>query len=400
MRNEIKKTMIFYLIRRSTSSSSFHFVIPALASMSSLDELSRVDESEISQPLCTALQVALVDLLASWQLQPSAATGHSSGEIAAAYCVGALSHETAIRIAYHRGIITTRSSANDSPSGAMMAVGLSEEEISPYAEEAMKRSGGRLSVDCVNSHKNVTMTGDMSAIEALSEMLDGSGIFARKLHVPVAYHSHFMEGLADEYRQNIKSIQARTLEGSESIIPMFSSVTGRRATMTELSVPEYWVKNLTSKVKFSESLSQMVDFLLKDRGGNNKSDQDLLLEIGPHPALQRPIKDTVEGTRVKGFDYDYLLSREIESNLAIANAMGRLRCRGYWVDLTKASFPGVQAEQFQTLTDLPQYPFNHLHSYWIESRLNKNFKFRQHPRHELLGIRETDWNRECPYASA
>ena len=46
---------------------------------------SRIHHPEYSQPLCTALQVALVDLLAEWKVQPSVVVGHSSGEIAAAY---------------------------------------------------------------------------------------------------------------------------------------------------------------------------------------------------------------------------------------------------------------------------------------------------------------------------
>jgi acyl transferase domain-containing protein len=45
----------------------------------------------INQPLCTALQVALVDLLEHWAVQPYAVVGHSSGEIAAAYAFGAIS---------------------------------------------------------------------------------------------------------------------------------------------------------------------------------------------------------------------------------------------------------------------------------------------------------------------
>ena len=265
----------------------------------------------------------------------------------------------------------------------------------------MRRSGGRLSVGCVNSPKNVTMTGDVSAIEALRQIMDDLSIFARKLQVPVAYHSHHMEDLADEYRRKIQNIRARTPnEGPTSTTPIFSSVTGQRVTVTELSVPDYWIRNLTGKVRFSESLCQMARYLLKARNGSNNSDQDLLLEVGPHPALQRPTKDTIEDAGLKGFDVDYLLSRETESPLALANAMGRLRCRGCWVDLTKASFPGVEAEHVQTLTDLPSYSFNHSQSYWIESRLSKNFKFRQHPRHELLGIRETDWNRTLPSTCA
>jgi acyl transferase domain-containing protein len=42
---------------------------------------SRIDFPEFSQPICTALQIALVDLLHHWGLKPKATVGHSSGEI-------------------------------------------------------------------------------------------------------------------------------------------------------------------------------------------------------------------------------------------------------------------------------------------------------------------------------
>lgn len=52
-----------------------------------LDELSNfknIDRPEYSQPLSTALQIALVELLKSFGISPKAVVGHSSGEIAAA----------------------------------------------------------------------------------------------------------------------------------------------------------------------------------------------------------------------------------------------------------------------------------------------------------------------------
>ena len=45
---------------------------------------SRVNDPEFSQPICTALQIALVDLYQSLGIVPSVVVGHSSGEIAAA----------------------------------------------------------------------------------------------------------------------------------------------------------------------------------------------------------------------------------------------------------------------------------------------------------------------------
>jgi len=39
-----------------------------------------VNDSEYSQPLCTAVQIALVDLMARWGVKAAATIGHSSGK--------------------------------------------------------------------------------------------------------------------------------------------------------------------------------------------------------------------------------------------------------------------------------------------------------------------------------
>lgn len=41
---------------------------------------SKVHDAVQSQPLCTAVQIALVDLLRSWGINAEAAAGHSSGK--------------------------------------------------------------------------------------------------------------------------------------------------------------------------------------------------------------------------------------------------------------------------------------------------------------------------------
>ena len=46
----------------------------------------RFNDAEITQPLCTAIQIAIVDLLVQWGVEPMVTIGHSSGEIAAAVC--------------------------------------------------------------------------------------------------------------------------------------------------------------------------------------------------------------------------------------------------------------------------------------------------------------------------
>jgi len=61
------------------------------------DGESRINESALAQPVTTIIQMALVDLLGDYGVQPSWVVGHSSGEIAAAYAAGILSDEDATR---------------------------------------------------------------------------------------------------------------------------------------------------------------------------------------------------------------------------------------------------------------------------------------------------------------
>ena len=101
---------------------------------SAMEELGReaaysnMDDPAYAQPLTTVLQVALVQMLQSWGITPSSVVGHSSGEVAAAYCAGAISREDAWRISYTKGSAFSRI-AQDSGNarGSMLAASLSME---------------------------------------------------------------------------------------------------------------------------------------------------------------------------------------------------------------------------------------------------------------------------------
>lgn len=43
-------------------------------------ETSQINFASHSQPVCTAIQIALVKLLQEWSIKPTAVVGHSSGE--------------------------------------------------------------------------------------------------------------------------------------------------------------------------------------------------------------------------------------------------------------------------------------------------------------------------------
>lgn len=212
-------------------------------------EGSRVNEAEISQPACTAVQLGLVTLLRRWGISPSIVAGHSSGEIAAAYTSGFISFKTAMAIAFFRGRSTLElHEKGDSLQGGMIALGTDADSATSLLESTA--SIGRASIAAINSPNSVTVSGDMAVIEAIEQIANAQGIFNRKLKVGVAYHSYHMELVAASYQAAIEPYcQAdRTSVSVDNVTPdkavFFSSVTGCRERADTLTDAAYWVKNL------------------------------------------------------------------------------------------------------------------------------------------------------------
>lgn len=145
------------------------------------EEGSRVNETEMAQPLCTALAIGIVNQLQRWGLRPSSVLGHSSGEMAAAYASGAISSSSAIKIAYYRGIVAKSQEGK----GGMTAVGLGAEQVSPFLRNTT------VEIACKNSPSSVVISGTADELDAVTKQIKHElpEVFCRKLRVNVAYHS-------------------------------------------------------------------------------------------------------------------------------------------------------------------------------------------------------------------
>ncbi|KAL8882951.1 MAG: hypothetical protein Q9198_000127 [Flavoplaca austrocitrina] len=349
------------------------------ASWSLIDELmqpaesSRVNHAVVGQPLCTAIQCALVDLLASWNIKPSSVTGHSSGEIAAGYACGSLLLESALTISYHRGLLaSTRLEENGKLRGAMLAASISETEAASLIRR-IPPGRGQAMVACVNSPGSITLSGDSQAIMTIQSMLQAREIFTRKLQIGTAYHSHHMQIVADCY---LAALQSLPNPSPNLSVAFFSSVTGEKLAGEKLDAA-YWVKNMVSQVKFSASLQALHGAVKSDKG-------QTLLEIGPHGALAGFVKQTLGSTGGKPFRHISTLSRGKDAIQTMFTAASQLAVLGYPINLQAVNDPKGE-HQPSLLTDLPTYPWDHSTSYWHESRLSVDYRQRTVSRHPLLG---------------
>lgn len=339
----------------------------------SLDEkTTRVNQAHISQPACTAIQLALIELLRSWGIVPTAVIGHSSGEIAAAFAAGVLSVDSAMEIAYHRGrLVPVLKQRYPDLQGSMMAVGCGKEEIDPLIQQLANREAR---IACYNSPQSLTISGDTPAINELQQVLEEKQMFNRKLVIETAYHSHHMEMIAEDYLDSIRHLPAP----NTSDVRFFSSLTGKEASHSELD-PTYWVRNLTSPVKFAQAAAHLVAPI-----GEFSTGVDIIVEVGPHSALQGPVKQTLKtvGGAVNKIPYAGTLSRKKDAVDTMLDLASTLFCKGSYLNFANIN---LTAKKPNLLIDLPRYPWNHSNTYWHESRIAKLHKYRQFPRHDVLG---------------
>ncbi|KAI0438674.1 lovastatin nonaketide synthase [Xylaria telfairii] len=354
------------------------------------DESVDINLPEYSQPLTTCLQIALVDLLRSLGVMPSVVLGHSSGEIAASYAAGVLSRSSAVKVAFHRGRLSSRISTADSDMFTMMAVGLSREKVGRYIDR-LKDARQNVTIACINSPQSVTLSGRKAPILQLQQWLEAEGIFARKLRITLPYHTHFMEEIVGDYISALGKLEVGSERDRASMI---SSVSGQIVTTSELASAGYWVKNLVSPVEFEACYNYLLALVNSPPTKARSIDYSNIthvLEVGPHSALQGPIRETqTEFTGYKELDYVATLVRGEDASVAFLKAMGRLYCAGYPLDLLKAN--DIDDSPQPMPSGMPRYPFDHSQRYWIESSLSHNLRFRGAPRHDLLGTRNLDWN--------
>ena len=238
--------------------------------------------------------------------------------------------------------------------GAMMSVGLSDDAVQPYLNKL--EALDIVVVACVNSPSNVTLSGDSAALVKLEEQFASEKIFARRIKVEVAYHSPHMRVIADEYLASIESIQP--LPTTKSAPLFFSAVTGTKVDPSELDA-SYWVRNMVSPVQFVQALGSISPATagVRHRRRDGLS-PDIILEIGPHSALQGPVRQILaKNGRAEETQYSSILYRGKDAIVSSLEAMGTLWTKGQALNLLHVNCLEANPKPLQSLTDLPNYPW-------------------------------------------
>ena len=312
----------------------------------------RYDFTEIAQPTLFALQVGLTRYLESKGIKPVAVTGHSVGEVAAAWACGALSLADAVKVIYQRSFYQGKTKGN----GAMAAISLSEKEVTALFSEL---SLDDLHIAGINSHAAVTVAGNARQLSMLEAHLLEKNIFHAHLPLDYAFHSPAMDDIQDSLLASLEGIKPK-----KSKIPFISTVTGQNFNTKKMDAT-YWWDNIREPVQFKDAL----DCLIAD-------DHNCFIEIGAHPVLRHYLNE-----QIKSHQHDALIIPTQTRNngeLAELEQTTGLAILAQGCNLTHY-FP-VAGNKLE----LPTYAWQH-EPYWFQQTSESHQILSRFPVHPLLG---------------
>ena len=299
------------------------------------EDASRMTKTEVAQPANTAIQIALTDLLRSWGLEANTVVGHSVGELGAAYAAGALSLESAMELACHRGAVLSKLAGK----GGMLAADISLEQ----AEALIRGREDRISVAAINSPESLTLAGDLPSLQELAGVLTEKDVFNKFLRVEVPYHSPLIDDeIMREFESRVAHIAPRP-----AAIGLYSTVFARHVEGSELG-PNYWAQNMRATVRFAHTMGLLL-----------KAGHDTFVEVGPHPVLEESIRQCAKSMQRDVTTVGTLKRKSPEAQMVRAT-VAKLFALGAEPDWE--TFFGEDAAPVA----LPNYPWDR-QEHWAES---------------------------------
>ena len=282
-------------------------------------------DTAYAQPALFVVEYALSELYKDWGIRPDLMIGHSVGEYVAACIAGVLTLEDALRLIGLRARLM-----HDLPTGAMVAVALSEREVSTHMR-------GGLAIAAINAPNSTVLSGTHDEIRSLTTQLDRDAVVYQPVRASHAFHSAIMDPVIEEFGRAVAKVALRPPS-----IPFLSNLTGQPLAPADATSPDYWAGHLRKTVRFADCAETALGM-----------GHELFLEVGPGRALTTSIRRHPRWSSHCVTATSLPSAHEQTSAVArILESIGTLWCRGVNVEWSRAT-----AMQERQCVTLPTYPF-------------------------------------------
>ena len=221
-------------------------------------------QTSVTQP-AIFLHSVILAMSKENEISPAMVAGHSLGEFSALVINKSISFEDGLKLVAIRANAMQKACENNP--GTMAAVlGLEDKLVEKVCSEVK----GTVVAANYNCPGQLVISGELNAIELACEKLKEVGA-RRALVLPVggAFHSPLME----EAKRELENAINETIF-SDPICPIYQNVSGLPYS-SEIEIKENLISQLTSPVKWTHSINQMVEDGAKE-----------FIEVGPGRVLQ------------------------------------------------------------------------------------------------------------------
>jgi non-ribosomal peptide synthase protein (TIGR01720 family) len=319
-------------------------------------------QTRLTQPVVFAVEYAMARMWMRMGIQPAGMIGHSLGEYVCACLAGVMSLQEAIRLVVCRARLMQKV-----PEGAMLSVGMSEEEVRERLQEGLWLSS-------VNEVRHCVVGGEIQAISKMEEECRKAGIWNKRLETSHAFHTGMIEEIAGEYLAEVRRVK---LKGPE--ISYLSNLSGKWITEGQAADPEYWVRQMRETVRFETGLGEVL-----------KMEGAVLLEAGPGEHISGMVR-----RRLRRGDGHEVIStiekRRSGDGGEVQRALGRMWLAG--VDIDWDMYHRHERKRVGS----PTYSFDR-QVYWIEGKSGGGDRFKREAiekwfyvpiwKQGIIGIRE------------
>lgn len=292
-------------------------------------------QTDYSQALIFAVEIALFEMMKSFDCLPDVMVGHSLGEISALTCAGAISISDACRVVAMRG-----KAMQNSPEGKMLIVFAEKATI----DKVLYRNNIELDYAAHNSSRAHVLSGSPSDINRLEIFLEKEGVKTRIFASDRAYHSKLLREESKNFKRAIDEFSYQSLD-----IPVVSCICGDFVSVESLNA-DYWYRHLLEPTHFQSAIEKI----------EKKYSSLQFVEIGPDRTLLKLIPYIV---KVKGERLIAPIQKEVNSLCSFYQALSLLNLSG--LNLT---YDSLYSKREVKRVKIPNIAFTN-ERFWIDRKV-------------------------------
>ncbi|MFI9764840.1 SDR family NAD(P)-dependent oxidoreductase [Streptomyces sp. NPDC051963] len=274
---------------------------------------SRLDRTDVVQPVLFSVQIALARTLTAWGLEPDTVLGQSVGEVAAAVVAGALDLDEGARL------ITTWSALITERACGLGALTVCDLGIDEAAELARDTARG-ISFAGHLAPGQVCLSGPLDAVATVERDLAERDVRTLRVNIDYASHSDTLRDLAPELVRRLGTVRTRTTS-----VPFFSTVLAGHVDGTALDAA-YWARNMCEPMLLAESVTELA--LARPAATRGLR----VVEIAPHSVVRRSVERTLTDLGDTRSAALATCRRDRSARRGLEELAARLWCDGHDID--------------------------------------------------------------------